>query len=280
LKASRSHSGFTLIELLVVIAIIAILAAILFPVFTKAREAGRSAACMNNLKQLGLAWQQYCEDWNGCFPDCRMGSVDGKTYVSDWRYTIRKNGAPAGWAYTLLPYTKNSMKLFVCPSDAKSAQQRENQGSYVLRYVVSTYIPQSTNTHSGSPVRINEAQRGGRLVLIYEDDWHGMPEHPLIGVPAGPDGRGADVGVHYPNACYFDGHVAKWPMPNNNYRNWTMTGYSAFWFYGDYAWDKLFKSSSNPNADIRYACTELGGQFLMGDGTPASGIEWDPYDVK
>lgn len=61
----RKHSGFTLIELLVVIAIIAILAAILFPVFARAREKARETACMNNMKQLGTAFLMYADDNNG-----------------------------------------------------------------------------------------------------------------------------------------------------------------------------------------------------------------------
>jgi len=59
------NKGFTLIELLVVIAIIAILAAILFPVFAKARAKARQASCQSNLKQIGLAWAMYAQDYDG-----------------------------------------------------------------------------------------------------------------------------------------------------------------------------------------------------------------------
>ena len=62
------HKGFTLIELLVVIAIIAILAAILFPVFAKAREKARQISCLSNLKQLGLGFIQYIQDNDSTFP--------------------------------------------------------------------------------------------------------------------------------------------------------------------------------------------------------------------
>ncbi len=65
---SRRPAGFTLIELLVVIAIIAILAAILFPVFAKAREKARQTACISNVKQLGLAWMMYVQDNDETFP--------------------------------------------------------------------------------------------------------------------------------------------------------------------------------------------------------------------
>ena len=70
-KASKYSAAFTLIELLVVIAIIAILAAILFPVFTQAREKARSATCLSNLNQMGLAVMQYTQDYDETYPMVR-----------------------------------------------------------------------------------------------------------------------------------------------------------------------------------------------------------------
>src|SRR3954451_3380210 len=64
----RARSGFTLIELLVVIAIIAILAAILFPVFARAREQARKTSCISNVNQLGKAWMMYVQDYDEHFP--------------------------------------------------------------------------------------------------------------------------------------------------------------------------------------------------------------------
>src|SRR5438445_10640700 len=70
-------SGFTLIELLVVIAIIAILAAILFPVFARARESARRATCLSNLKQLGTAFQMYAQDYDETYPSGLVLAVPG-----------------------------------------------------------------------------------------------------------------------------------------------------------------------------------------------------------
>jgi prepilin-type N-terminal cleavage/methylation domain-containing protein len=77
----RSRRGFTLIELLVVIAIIAILAAILFPVFSKAREKARQASCLSNQKQIGLAMMMYIEDYDETYPPA-WPQAASEAYVS------------------------------------------------------------------------------------------------------------------------------------------------------------------------------------------------------
>src|SRR5947207_11040145 len=76
-------SAFTLIELLVVIAIISLLAAILFPVFARARENARKSSCANNLKQIAVSIQQYLQDYDECYPP------DGVTVQSGWTLTIQ-----------------------------------------------------------------------------------------------------------------------------------------------------------------------------------------------
>jgi prepilin-type N-terminal cleavage/methylation domain-containing protein/prepilin-type processing-associated H-X9-DG protein len=106
-KASR---GFTLIELLVVIAIIAILAAILFPVFAQARAKARAITCISNLKQVGMGAMMYSQDYDEIILPERMSYADSEvgTYqgtVRDWaRY----------WPYIVQPYTKN-FKITACP---------------------------------------------------------------------------------------------------------------------------------------------------------------------
>ncbi|MGH7970731.1 MAG: type II secretion system protein [Limisphaerales bacterium] len=106
----RSRQGFTLIELLVVIAVIAILASLLLPGLTRAKEAGRAASCKNNLRQLGLASATYALDNKGAFPSFR-----------DWLY-VRPGDLTTG---RLFPYLRTKA-VYLCPTDkiALSSNQR------------------------------------------------------------------------------------------------------------------------------------------------------------
>src|SRR5687768_3598444 len=100
----QNPRGFTLIELLVVIAIIAILAAILFPVFARARENARRTSCLSNVKQMGLGVMMYVQDYD-------------ETYSRNSQYTTDPGSTAAlkYWDSLLEPYTK-STQVFICPS--------------------------------------------------------------------------------------------------------------------------------------------------------------------
>lgn len=104
-RSKDAKAAFTLIELLVVIAIIAILAAILFPVFARARENARKTSCLSNLKQLGLGFAQYTQDYDERFPYSTYNNSD---------YSTVNN-----WAGVIYPYVK-SKQIFACPSNPKN----------------------------------------------------------------------------------------------------------------------------------------------------------------
>ena len=131
---NRPRTGFTLIELLVVIAIIAILAAILFPVFAKAREKARQIACLSNMKQIGLGMTQYTQDNDESFP---IGVVP--------------SGLGQGWAGTIYPYVK-STGVFHCPDDPTGPQTNGAIVSYPVSYAANLNFLRTDGNSSDSRI--------------------------------------------------------------------------------------------------------------------------------
>ncbi|HSV74843.1 MAG TPA: DUF1559 domain-containing protein, partial [Chthonomonadales bacterium] len=107
--------GFTLIELLVVIAIIAILAAILFPVFARAREQARRTSCLSNMKQITLARLMYAQDYNERFPMSRSHHP----MYSRGPDACRDNPNSYSWRAAIHPYQRN-VQIFMCPSNPEN----------------------------------------------------------------------------------------------------------------------------------------------------------------
>jgi prepilin-type N-terminal cleavage/methylation domain-containing protein/prepilin-type processing-associated H-X9-DG protein len=139
----RKHTGVTLIELLVVIAIIAILAAILFPVFARARENARKTNCLSNLKQLGMGMLQYAQDYDETFcPSCATTGIptpppDGYWYPG-WEF----------WPQFVAPYIsggKSASQLAVCPNGDRSWAHAPREGHYGVN---SAIMPPYTWTSS------------------------------------------------------------------------------------------------------------------------------------
>ncbi|RYX85499.1 DUF1559 domain-containing protein [bacterium] len=125
---SSKRLAFTLIELLVVIAIIAILAAILFPVFARARENARRASCQSNLKQIGLGLMQYAQDYDETLPAWYNGPSNVSNATTSWK-----------WNDSIFPYVK-SEQVFTCPSDGATNNQ----------YVYYTKLTAASNNFLGS----------------------------------------------------------------------------------------------------------------------------------
>ncbi|MBC8136489.1 MAG: DUF1559 domain-containing protein [Fibrella sp.] len=128
-KTATSRAAFTLIELLVVIAIIAILAAILFPVFAQTRDKARQTACQSNLKQLGIAFIQYAQDYDGQFPNPGGRTIPAGLGLANsspqnaWVAWNREPAVTGPWVQNggIWPYVKqrspnNASNVYACPN--------------------------------------------------------------------------------------------------------------------------------------------------------------------
>lgn len=217
ISRSFKNQGFTLIELLVVVAIIGILAAILFPVFARARENARRASCMSNLKQIGLGMMMYVQDYDGHFPGAMVG-IPGAPSGSGRVVCPTDNGKPCGlfvtttsgytkhfksWMDVIYPYVK-STQLFVCPS----AGDPESVPSYGYNRGINRWGLGS------SPVTQSQIEQGAELVMLMDCHYSYAPFALNTGTTTGSwYGRSGDKRFvpHFQGAnfAFADGHV-KW----------------------------------------------------------------------
>lgn len=116
------RQGMTLVELLVVIAIIASLIALLLPAVQSARSSARAASCKNNMRQIGLATQMYCDTHDGELPD--------------WWHSGKVKGERS-WIFTLAPYMEKVDSIRICPEDLRADQRLQNRAT---SYVINNYL--------------------------------------------------------------------------------------------------------------------------------------------
>jgi prepilin-type N-terminal cleavage/methylation domain-containing protein/prepilin-type processing-associated H-X9-DG protein len=208
--------GFTLIELLLVISIIALLAAILFPVFSRARENARRASCQSNLKQIGLAIAQYVQDYDERYvPPYTTFSTVQPQYSA----TFRNSAYVYRWQSFLTPYA-GSEQIFICPSNSK----RTTAAAFYYNYGINMSI---TGAGDASPPPRLSSQLTSPALTFLVLDWSNDQALPNLLATDGTrymPGSGdiepwdcknaaadCQTGRHFDglNALYADGHV-KW----------------------------------------------------------------------
>jgi len=208
----KAKSGFTLIELLVVIAIIAILAAILFPVFAQVREKARQTTCLSNEKQIGLGITQYVQDYDETFPHQKF--YDGAN-ASTW----------ATWQTVINPYMK-SHDVYRCPDNPYNKVFVAG-GAGTIDYPIS-YAPNSAmmpdwGAKWDTKLSAIDAPADSVLVVESRSPWSALSANSIIWdsalsewnsgyYPAGAPKPGADDGDafqhnHLINVLYADGHA-------------------------------------------------------------------------
>lgn len=201
------RQGFTLIELLVVIAIIAILAAILFPVFAQAREKARAASCLSNEKQIGLGLMQYCQDYDETLPSHQYFEAGtGRFYC---------------WQTVLNPYVK-SHDVYRCPSNPLNETQVAGGGTdYSISYVPNVALMPNYSQKWVTPLSDIEAPANTVMILESRAPWAALAAWSIVYdrpssfgayYPAGaplPSPKQGDAHQHakFINISFADGHV-------------------------------------------------------------------------
>jgi prepilin-type N-terminal cleavage/methylation domain-containing protein/prepilin-type processing-associated H-X9-DG protein len=202
--ARQRSRGFTLIELLVVIAIIAVLAAILFPVFARAKQRAQQIACLSNVKQLGLAIIQYASDWDGRFPYCGgTKSSDLNLWQASWvkTYSAFDIHVDEGsiWRYVM------DQKVYTCPLDIR--RRRSDGTLFPLSYMMSDAVSCYSQDAVKSPSLV--------ILLLEEDDksYNGNGANDGRFVPGGSNATDKVAGslserhMRGGNYFYVDGHA-------------------------------------------------------------------------
>jgi prepilin-type N-terminal cleavage/methylation domain-containing protein len=241
----QRSKGFTLIELLVVIAIIAVLAAILFPVFNAARAKGQEASCSSNMQQIGKAMMLYMQDAESKFPDPRsigLTPQDAQRVAPMATWCLQYQGVASRLA-KYMSAGKNSSKAFLCPAapNGKAFSPFTNSTgliggtparpmvSYCYRLCLAYY------TLYNKGFRDSDCSRPSRQVMFNElAAWH-HGNHSAWQVSSPTSGPSPFTGQPLVNVVYIDGHAKLWKQPYITKNSDPKSGpddwpYDATWF--------------------------------------------------
>ncbi len=221
----KIKKGFTLIELLVVIAIIAILAAILFPVFARARENARRSSCQSNLKQIGIGFLQYVQDYDEKYPSVYV-SLDGNTTYDPPATAVAAATADQGWAQTLQPYMK-STQIFQCPSETNPPVTNGFNGytDYWMNNLASNQNQARFNAVSQT-VLAGDGGNGNPAYGTNGFGTNGAATDPLGTLAIIPDSS-AQRHLETANFLFADGHVKSLKGNNVNQSSAVLSGADA-----------------------------------------------------
>jgi len=218
----RKPSGFTLIELLVVIAIIAILAAILFPVFAQARESARMTACLSNMKQIGTAFMMYTQDYDERLPGARFLLPSGveNTPACDTNGTADAQ-MDYTWRSATMPYVK-SYDVYSCPSNPNNKLTMEDADKKFKRsYATNGVVMHDSLTGTGADntKSLTSIQRPAETIMVVESTWPCVDLGDWVARKSDPPacdwGQGFNThrGRGGPsNWIFFDGHAKSHKM--------------------------------------------------------------------
>ena len=191
---SRGLRAFTLVELLVVIAIIAILAAILFPVFARARENARRTSCLSNLKQIGLGFLQYTQDYDEAYP------------LSSYPTTN------VSWTTSTQPYIK-SLQIYRCPSD-NAARWDAPVAPPAANYYTTSYIMNAWFAGTQPYAKLSAVQAPSKVAVVVDANTdvtqrdHFHPFNWIVETPANPLYSGFMHGITFDDAANATTEVA------------------------------------------------------------------------
>ena len=262
----KRRMGFTLIELLVVIAIIAILAAILFPVFAKVREKARQISCASNMRQLGLATLMYVQDYDETYP------------CGEWQASGAGGNIGEGWAGQIWPYVKATGAL-KCPDDSTVPPT----GEVAISYAYNVHLDEADDKSAGpwynpGVQKLASVSSPSNVVCFfevtgsYETGSGGIPTFPDFhspvgfGWPSNPPNGASNYATGNMSAPFSPSTISITPYHTNG-SNWVACDGHVKWIMGSSISNGINASDGNQPGHPTWGSVPAAGSNTMTDDT-------------